>query len=1465
MVHVQAAARAFNHSIRLIRIDEEVVEEFLDPEEGPVHPAWIVVHNGLNHFDVARPQQHPELPVQTQTAMPAMSEDGQDSVQGLQQEVQRLGEERSTAQQRMANLRKQLELAKAEAVQAQKNAEESERFANVFQAKAEERAKENAELRKQQESDMQQAKARDSQVLELAQKLQEFRDREAGVLAHSRENQAKMEGLQQELAEARDRESQARWQRAQERQECQEQIEQLQSQVASVEAMANQATSRWRQEESRSRMLQEQLATRQPMTPCSSENTASPVSGRRYNRTRDELRQEAQWRTALMDRHVELEGKLEEAQDEIRALHEQLQRREAGDALVVDLTSSPPVQQQSIAGTNAEEQVQQFGERRPSLPVPVWPSTVRQALRDLQSMHSAVLGDERRVAGLPLLGAVLRLLDVEAFEDELRRLSERMHEQAGGSNKGTTEDHMRKHAEELNRVYQRDYDMQGQITVMQHALQAASECGSLALMHDALQKAVCEIVDLKEADSDRSLMMHRLLLCLLASKQELSSGATEMELLRAKEEIRELSAAVQHAKAMVGGAEGEAVERTRELYQRCSDLRQQVWQLQSQLQDSVPEAQAQQLQTRVLEMQEKARRSAAELAQTQALLVQLQTDLQTRIAAEKTQEQQLKQVRQRLETATVAQDKMASRAQEAEKHLAEARDRESTLRAQATEKDRIQALQEAQISELRRRSGARAATPSVPPASPVGESRVAPGTPIAGVVTERGRPSSGPGMTPPTPLGARPPATPSRLRRRTDNPSTSLWWLVKQKTLGPLHTEFMVVAHVLGRDANGVLVVQAFGRGAEAGVGPCSRIIKEVAKDDEVVWLLRREAAAALDSETLASELHQFEDEAAGLREQIAQMPWQEIFEDDGEEDDDHSSSDEDAVDEEATLRSAVRICVLGRGETGTVKECIRDVVYVRMDERWADRSARVLVTLRSLLKQDGAREQLTPSRDGRPAGSVKQSWASDPTASPGTSAGTVNTRPEQLWANPGLGSAATGRSQGTSLSSPVSLTAKERLRIAKWPKQIQKANCTVRGEWTQQQFRDNGGPVLNQMRGLRDTFSNLILAPHEMSEAAIAFGVWKQFGPNAAAKDAIQRNFRINKADEAVSFNPTGAPWSQWLDSVFKALTGVDFAVSGRQRQMAPFKLTEGWRFEDGKNKVNAWVDCIRDAPLRETWVEVARDINGLLEVTGFARILTAQVVHRAESWFHDPNVSSDPNVYWTQVSTLVIECLEGRNGIHEHWTRFKHEGSQYEGLYKREFQEIQQGMKNPATVGLNPAAAAGVVRKTPDVPRRAQPWRSQVNAVGASSVKFPGYVPLHEALPHRWEPCEFHIHEVLTNPKNTLTREEITSKMHVTGACLNLNNPLLYCTVHPGGAEALLQRRTAKSEAERKSMWAAQLEAINSALRVDTPARVNLTASVLQEQDEGLLYTHADGVVVATYSDGDGLVADEMEPPCF
>ncbi len=407
-------------------------------------------------------------------------------------------------------------------------------------------------------------------------------------------------------------------------------------------------------------MLQEQLATRQPMTPCSSENTASPVSGRRYNRTRDELRQEAQWRTALMDRHVELEGKLEEAQDEIRALHEQLQRREAGDALVVDLTSSPPVQQQSLAGTDAEGQVQQF-ESRPSLPVPVWPSTVRQALRDLQSMHSTVLGDERQVAGLPLLGAVLRLLDVEAFEDELRRLSERMHEQAGGGNKGTTEDHMRKHAEELNRVYQRDYDMQGQIVVMQHALQAASECGSPALMHDALQKAVCEIVDLKEADSDRSLMMHRLLLCLLANKQELSSGATEMELLRAKEEIRELSAAVQHAKAMVGGAEGEAVERTRELYQRCSDLRQQVWQLQSQLQDSVPEAQAQQLQTRTLEMQEKARRSAAELAQAQVLLVQLQTDLQTRIAAEKTQEQQLKQVRQRLETATVAQDSMASR------------------------------------------------------------------------------------------------------------------------------------------------------------------------------------------------------------------------------------------------------------------------------------------------------------------------------------------------------------------------------------------------------------------------------------------------------------------------------------------------------------------------------------------------------------------------------------------------------------------------------------------------------------------------------------------------------------------------------------------------------------------------------------------------------------------------------------
>jgi hypothetical protein len=92
-------------------------------------------------------------------------------------------------------------------------------------------------------------------------------------------------------------------------------------------------------------------------------------------------------------------------------------------------------------------------------------------------------------------------------------------------------------------------------------------------------------------------------------------------------------------------------------------------------------------------------------------------------------------------------------------------------------------------------------------------------------------------------------------------------------------------------------------------------------------------------------------------------------------------------------------------------------------------------------------------------------------------------------------------------------------------------------------------------------------------------------------------------------------------------------------------------------------------------------------------------------------------------------------------------------------------------------------------------------------------------------WSPCEFHINQILKSGRTEATREELEKHVHPTCACLNLNNPDLYCTLHPGGAEELIRRREIKNGDDRSALWREQKAEVDKQLEAQRPSQLFVT----------------------------------------
>ena len=112
----------------------------------------------------------------------------------------------------------------------------------------------------------------------------------------------------------------------------------------------------------------------------------------------------------------------------------------------------------------------------------------------------------------------------------------------------------------------------------------------------------------------------------------------------------------------------------------------------------------------------------------------------------------------------------------------------------------------------------------------------------------------------------------------------------------------------------------------------------------------------------------------------------------------------------------------------------------------------------------------------------------------------------------------------------------------------------------------------------------------------------------------------------------------------------------------------------------------------------------------------------------------------------------------------------------------------------------------------------------------------------------------KLLSDPKNTLTEEELRVNMHPSCGCLNLNDPYLYNTLHPGGGEELLRRCTLR-EPERKILWDEQREVVERLRKAQHPDGVD-TMYMIQEESEGRICFNVDG---------DYIYTPEEPRPCF
>jgi hypothetical protein len=436
-----------------------------------------------------------------------------------------------------------------------------------------------------------------------------------------------------------------------------------------------------------------------------------------------------------------------------------------------------------------------------------------------------------------------------------------------------------------------------------------------------------------------------------------------------------------------------------------------------------------------------------------------------------------------------------------------------------------------------------------------------------------------------------------------------------------------------------------------------------------------------------------------------------------------------------------------------------------------------------------------------------------------------------------------------------LSVTRKEHKIIERWVEKVRKTGCAIDAKWTMDELTREG-EAQNRLNELREF---LVTAARggsgDLSHEAVAYGTWRLLSVNESAARLAKSWFRVNEQYEAVG-RADGSEQLEaggWLDAVFQEITGVDYSRYGRTKQLASFGLCEDWRFGMARHLVEQWIDCIRYDPMGRTWHEARRDVNDLVEKTTFKEVLEKKVEVRAQEFFRRYSGRPDAQEYWGKIQELVIDYLEGPDGVYSEWMEFTAAPRDYGGRYRLQFRKVPwskqldwkavEEQERLAAMTKQQAArgypqqrrtALGRVNEMQDY--ALHELRAPIEQVNAANEVV--YASLEEAQQVAMEPCEWHIKQMVDRGK--LSESEARAKMHPTCACLNTRNPYLRSTLLEGGLEAILRRERMPPGDDKERVWREQMAEVRDKLR-----RMRGAGRVAICSEEEMIFEAGDGVV--------------------
>jgi hypothetical protein len=439
-----------------------------------------------------------------------------------------------------------------------------------------------------------------------------------------------------------------------------------------------------------------------------------------------------------------------------------------------------------------------------------------------------------------------------------------------------------------------------------------------------------------------------------------------------------------------------------------------------------------------------------------------------------------------------------------------------------------------------------------------------------------------------------------------------------------------------------------------------------------------------------------------------------------------------------------------------------------------------------------------------------------------------------------------------------VAVTRKDNKRFQSWEKRASTGKCLPSPEWTPEQYR--GTEVRGKMQKLRSMLMEELPGetPNSMSENAFVHGVWKLFC-NTQGRRHIQHLFALNEGFEAVGMALDYEPRDcrQWLGAVFEQLTAVDYTTYGRSQFLGSFRLCEEWQMGNAAHQVASWVDCMHTGSMKRTWEEARTEVCALLDATTFRAVLEKkQVMDKLRLLYNE--CRTDATRYWEQVQALLVQQLEGDNGVREWWLQWERsEAGTYRGPYEEEFQAIKPKAIPPhhQPMGTGHRVSKGRVNQVQEESLAVTqmghlaPEQHRVMAMaqkGSSPLPEVEYATEEVAQRRAWEPCGWHIQKAREAKENSLRDDELVARMHPNCACLNVRNPMLRCTLLDGGIEAIFKRQRMPRGPERESLWKAQRDEVDSKRQNRQPSYVNeIKAREINEEGDGVLrYTGENGL---------------------